>query len=132
MNKLVMVIDDSPTVRKIIEVSLRRAGFEVISYHDGIVALQAIVNQEIPRLPDLLILDIILPKLSGYEIARRLRSKPAWSQTTILMLSRRDSVVDRLKARLAGAQAYVTKPFTTQQVLEAVNTCLHLAEPVSC
>jgi len=127
MRKLVMVIDDSPTVRKILEVSLRRAELDVVSYADGIEALRAVTNRQIERLPDLVILDIDLPKMNGYEIARYLRTKPQWSRTVIVILSRHDSVINRLKARLAGTQAYVTKPFTTQAIVDVVTTTLNLS-----
>jgi twitching motility two-component system response regulator PilG len=127
MSKLVMVIDDSPTVRKILEVSLRREGIEVVSYADGIEALRAVTNRQIERLPDLVILDIDLPKMNGYEIARYLRTKPQWSRTVIVILSRHDSVIDRLKARLAGTQAYLTKPFTTQMIVNVVTSSLGLS-----
>ena len=126
MSKLVMVIDDSPTVRKIIEVSLGREGLDVISYPDGIEALRAITQRQLERIPDLVILDIDLPKMNGYEIARYLRAKPQWNKTVIVILSRHDGVIDRLKARLAGTQAYLTKPFTTQMIRDVVNTCLGL------
>ena len=129
MSKLVMVIDDSPTVRKILEVSLRREGLEVVSYPDGIEALRAVTERQIERLPDLVILDIDLPKMNGYEIARYLRNKSQWNQVVIVILTRHDGVIDRLKARLAGSQAYLTKPFTTQMIVDVVNTCLGLSEP---
>jgi twitching motility two-component system response regulator PilG len=131
MSKLVMVIDDSPTVRKIIEVSLRREGLEVVSFPDGIEALRAVTNHQMERVPDLVVLDIDLPKMNGYEIARYLRSKPQWSRTVIVILSRHDGVIDRLKARLAGTQAYLTKPFTTQMIVDVVNNNLGLSTPPS-
>ena len=131
MSKLVMVIDDSPTVRKIVEVSLRREGLEVVSFPDGIEALRAVTNHQMERVPDLLVLDIDLPKMNGYEIARYLRSKPQWSRTVIVILSRHDGVIDRLKARLAGTQAYLTKPFTTQMIVDVVNNNLGLSTPPS-
>jgi twitching motility two-component system response regulator PilG len=131
MSKLVMVIDDSPTVRKIIEVSLRREGLEVVSFPDGIEALRAVTNHQMERVPDLVVLDIDLPKMNGYEIARYLRSKPQWSRTVIVILSRHDGVIDRLKARLAGTQAYLTKPFTTQMIVDVVNNNLGLSAPPS-
>jgi twitching motility two-component system response regulator PilG len=131
MNKLVMVIDDSPTVRKIVEVSLRREGLDVVSFPDGIEALRAITNQQIDHVPDLVVLDIDLPKMNGYEIARYLRSKPQWSRTIIVILSRHDGMIDRLKARLAGTQAYLTKPFTTQMIVDVVNSNLGLSTPPS-
>ena len=123
-NKLVMVIDDSPTVRKIVEVSLRREGLDVVSFPDGIEALRAVTNRQLDRIPDLIVLDIDLPKMNGYEIARYLRSKPQWSRTVIVILSRHDGVIDRLKARLAGTQAYLTKPFTTQMIVDVVTKSL--------
>jgi twitching motility two-component system response regulator PilG len=131
MSKLVMVIDDSPTVRKIVEVSLRREGIEVVSFPDGIEALRAVTNHQMERVPDLVVLDIDLPKMNGYEIARYLRSKPQWSRTVIVILSRHDGVIDRLKARLAGTQAYLTKPFTTQMIVDVVNNNLGLSIPPS-
>jgi len=131
MNKLVMIIDDSPTVRKIVEVSLKREGFTVVAFSDGIEALRALTTRQLDRIPDLVFLDIDLPKMNGYEIARYLKSKPAWSNTVIVILSRHNGVVDRLKGRLAGAQTYLTKPFTTQTIVDVVNNCLHLTPPTS-
>jgi twitching motility two-component system response regulator PilG len=131
MSKLVMVIDDSPTVRKIVEVSLRREGLEVVSFPDGIEALRAVTSRQMERIPDLVVLDIDLPKMNGYEIARYLRSKPQWSRTVIVILSRHDGVIDRLKARLAGTQAYLTKPFTTQMIVDVVTSNLGLSTPSS-
>lgn len=131
MNKLVMIIDDSPTVRKIVEVSLKREGFTVVAFSDGIEALRALTSKQLDRIPDLIFLDIDLPKMNGYEIARYLKSKPAWSNTVIVILSRHNGVVDRLKGRLAGAQTYLTKPFTTQTIVDVVNNSLHLTPPTS-
>ncbi len=120
MSALVMVIDDSPVVRKIIEVTLRREGIEVVSYPDGVEALRAVTTRHLERLPDLLFLDLELPKMNGFEIARHLRSKPQWNRTVIVILSRYDGIVDRIKARLAGTQAYLTKPCTRQMLVEIV------------
>jgi twitching motility two-component system response regulator PilG len=124
MNKLVMIVDDSLTVRKIIETSLRREGFDSVSYADGIDALRAITEQRINRVPDLIILDIGLPKMDGYEFARRLRTKPQFNNTIIIMLTSRDGVIDRLKGRLAGAKDYITKPFRTQDVISVLHSHL--------
>ncbi len=135
MGKLVMIIDDSLTVRKIIETSLRREGFAFASYSDGIEALKALAEgrQAVPDLVildvglDLVILDVGLPKMDGYEIARRLKTKQYFSNTVIIMLSRRDGVIDRLKGRLAGAKDYLTKPFRTQDVISVIHS--HLGVP---
>jgi DNA-binding response OmpR family regulator len=123
MGKLVMIIDDSLTVRKIMETSLKREGFESVSYSDGIEALKAL-TQPGGRIPDLVILDIGLPKMNGYEIARRLRTKQQYNNTVIIMLTGRDGVLDRLKGRLAGAKDYITKPFRTQEVMSVVHSHL--------
>ena len=126
-SRLIMVIDDLPTVRKIVEVCLQREGFEVESYPDGIEALRTFTNDPQKRIPDLVVLDIDLPKMNGYEIARYLRSKPQWSQTVIVILSRHTGIIEQLKARLAGTQAYLTKPFTTEMIVEVVTSHLGLS-----
>ncbi len=126
MSKLVMIIDDSPTVRKIIETSLRREGFDSISYCDGIEALRALTNPQHP-IPDLVILDIGLPKMDGYEVARRLKTKQHFSNTVIVMLTSHSGVIDRLKGRLAGAKEYIIKPFKTQEVISVLHS--HLGVP---
>jgi twitching motility two-component system response regulator PilG len=126
MSKLVMVIDDSLPVRKIIETSLRREGFACVSYPDGIEALRALAEGRQP-VPDLVILDVGLPKMDGYEIARRFKTKPQFAHTIIIMLSGRDGVIDRLKGRLSGAKDYITKPFKTQEVISVIQS--HLGVP---
>ncbi|MEO6888995.1 MAG: response regulator [Ktedonobacteraceae bacterium] len=126
---LVMLIDDSVTVRTLVEVSLRRAGIAVVSYPDGIHGLEA-VSRQIHRVPDVLILDIGLPHLDGYTIARLLKIHPSWKHTAILMLSGRTSVLDRLKGRLAGADVYLTKPFRTQDLVGVIRDCLGIPSPL--
>ena len=124
MSKLVIVIDDSLTVRKVLEISLRRDGYETISYSDGFEALQAVTKGQLSRIPDLVILDIDLPKLDGYDLIRHLKAKPQWSKTVFVILSRRDSILDHLKARLAGAANYLTEPFTIQKIMDEVEAHL--------
>lgn len=128
MSKLVMVIDDSPTVRKVVETCLKREGFAVAAFADGIAALQSLTHPQ-ARIPDLVVLDIGLPKMDGYEIARRLKTKPQFSNTIIIMLSRRDGIIDRLKGRLAGAREYLIKPFKTQDFINVIES--YLGAPVS-
>jgi twitching motility two-component system response regulator PilG len=124
MNKLVMVIDDSATVRKIVETCLKREGFDVKSFPDGVEAMRWLTEPE-ARIPNLVILDIGLPKMDGYEVARRLKTKPQFSNTVIIMLSRRDGMIDKLKGRLAGAKDYLTKPFKTQDIIAVIESHLH-------
>jgi twitching motility two-component system response regulator PilG len=123
---LIIIIDDSPTVRKIVETCLGREGFEVQGFQDGMEALNWLAEPE-SRFPQLVILDIGLPNMDGYALARYFKSRPRFRETAIVMLTRRDGVVDRLKGRLAGAQAYLTKPFTTQQLISVVQAHLGLA-----
>ena len=119
MSKLVMVIDDSLTVRKILEVALRREGIDVVTYTGGIEALRMIKAQ--PHLtPAVVFLDICMPQMDGYTVLRLLRASPRFDATLIVMLSQRNGVMDRLKGRLAGATVYMTKPFRTQDILSVV------------
>jgi twitching motility two-component system response regulator PilG len=128
MSKLVMVIDDSTTVRKIVETCLGREGFEVKSFADGVEAMRWFTTPQ-ARIPDLVILDIGLPRMDGYDVARHFKAKPQFSNTVIVMLSRRDGVIDRLKGRLAGAKDYLTKPFKTQDLVAIIEA--HLGVPTS-
>jgi len=123
MSKLVMVIDDSATVCKIIETCLRREGFEVKTFNDGVEAVRWLTEPQSP-IPDLVLLDIELPKMDGYEVARRLKTKQRFHDTVIVMLSRRDGVIDRLKGRLVGAKDYISKPFKTQDIIAITQTYL--------
>jgi twitching motility two-component system response regulator PilG len=123
MSKLILVIDDSATVRKIIETCLGREGFEVKGFGDGVEAVKWLTEPQSP-VPDLVLLDIELPKMDGYEVARRLKTKPRFHNTVIVMLSRRDGVIDRLKGRLAGARDYITKPFKTQDIIAVTQSYL--------
>jgi DNA-binding response OmpR family regulator len=127
MSKLVMVIDDSPTVRKIVETCLRREGFTVVAFADGVEAMQSLTQPQ-ARIPDLVVLDVGLPKMDGYEVARRLKTKPQFNKTIIIMLSRRDGLIDRLKGRLAGAKEYLIKPFKTQDFVAVIES--YLGAPV--
>lgn len=127
----IMVIDDSSVVRKILAIGLGRAGFEVECYEDGVEALCSLQNPERQELPDLVILDIVLPKMDGYEIAVLLKSRPELSRIVIVMLSRKDGILDRLKGRLAGASAYIMKPFRMSEVVQVVSELLQTTGLVS-
>ena len=115
MSQLIMLADDSPTIRKIVEIVLCREGYEVIAVPDGVEALRYLLAPQ-ARLPDLILLDIEMPRLNGYQVALSLRKRPPLAHIPLVMLSRRAGVVDRLKGRLAGAHVYLTKPFTQQQL----------------
>ncbi len=123
MSQFVMVIDDSLVVRKILETCLRRAGYEVKSFQDGMEALHWLATPE-ARLPALALVDLGLPKIDGYDLIRLLKARPAFAQTVFVIVSQRDGMLDRLKGRLVGAQAYLTKPFKTQDIVAMVQAYL--------
>ena len=123
MSKLVMIIDDSATVRKIVEVSLRREGIPSISYANGIEAIRALSERK-HLVPDLVFLDIALPRMDGYKIAQYLKSHHQYDNTVIVMLSGHNGILDRLKGRLSGARDHLTKPFKTEDILSVVHEYL--------
>jgi len=128
MKKYILVIDDSPTICTIIEHSLCQAGYGVISFHDG---EQAIAWQgacrEAP--PDLVLLDLCLPARDGFAVLRDLRALPNCRQTPIGIISRRDGLLDKLKAKLLGATLFLPKPFTLEELVETVHAYLGSATP---
>lgn len=128
MSKLIFVIDDSQTVRKIVGITLSRVGFQVLGFTDGVEAMRWLAGP-VGRVPDLIILDIGLPKIDGYEVARRLKEKPQFRDTVIIMLTRRDGLLDRLKGRLAGASDYMIKPFKGGELIGLVER--RLGTPVT-
>jgi len=111
----ILIIDDSPLTRKIVEVALQREGYHGVSFPDGLAAIRWLLQETAP-IPALIFLDIRLPKLNGYQVARYLKGKPRFAAVPIVMLTRLDGVVDRVRARLSGASHYVTKPFTVEMI----------------
>jgi twitching motility two-component system response regulator PilG len=124
MSNLVMIVDDSLTVRKILEVSLKRAGVDVVTCNDGMAALETLTSGTLTRLPDVIILDVMMPKLNGFALARLLRSKSYLRNIPIVMLTSRDGMLSQVRGRIAGATEYLTKPFKTQEVIEVVSRFL--------
>src|SRR5262245_779916 len=94
--KRILVIDDSPTVRKIFETCLKRAGYQVRSFPDGVGAIRWLTTRE-ASIPDLILLDIVLPRMDGYEVARYFKARPQFSQMIIVMVTRRNGMLDKLK-----------------------------------
>ena len=120
----VLVVDDSETIRRSAEIFLRLTGFEVILASDGFDALSKICDFN----PDLILVDIMMPKLDGYQMCQIVREHPAYAKTPVIMLSSKDGVFDRARGRIAGSDQYLTKPFTRDGLLNAVNAQL---QPVS-
>jgi DNA-binding response OmpR family regulator len=125
MGTLVLVIDDSLVVRKILETCLSRAGYDVRSFPGSVELFRWLATPE-AQIPALVFVDLCLPIIDGYDIIRRLKAKPAFARTVFVMISQRDGVLDRLKGRLAGAKVYLTKPFKTQDLLAVVQSSIGL------
>ena len=125
--RTIVIVDDSPTIRKLVCVVLGRAGFAVIGCEDGVELLRWLHQAE-TRVPDLILLDIGLPKMDGYQVARALKLHARACHCPIAIISRRNGLLDRLKARLVGASSYLVKPFTTQQLLALVRERLSALE----
>lgn len=116
MGKRVLVIEDEPNITEAINFFLSRDGWEVFTHCNGHDAMEAVAR----RAPNLLILDVMLPGKSGYEILRELRAKADWKHLPVLILTARGQAKDREMARAAGASRFMTKPFSNADILEAV------------
>jgi twitching motility two-component system response regulator PilG len=112
----VLVIDESNTIRRSAEMFLRQAGFDVILAEDGFDAL-AKINDHQPRV---IFVDIMMPRLDGYQTCALIKQNPQLKSTPVIMLSSKDGVFDRARGRLAGSDRYLTKPFTKEGLVQAV------------
>jgi len=113
----VLVIDDSNTIRRSAEIFLRQAGFDVILAEDGFDALAKISDHH----PRVIFVDIMMPRLDGYQTCALIKQHPRLKSTPVIMLSSKDGVFDRARGRLAGSDRYLTKPFTKEALIDAVN-----------
>ncbi len=114
----VLVADDSNTIRRSAEIFLRKAGCEVVYGEDGFDALAKIPEFK----PDLIFVDVMMPKLDGYQVCAVVKQHPRFKATPVIMLTSKDNVFDRARAKLLGADEYLTKPFTRDTLLNAVAT----------
>jgi twitching motility two-component system response regulator PilG len=117
---VVLVVDDSPTVRAIVQRTLQREHLQVVTAADGLSALTAGADTS----PDLVLLDVMLPRMDGYQICHLLRQHREFRDTPILLLSGKDGVFDRLHGRVAGATAYISKPFDPAELVSLVKRYL--------
>lgn len=119
----VMVIDDSNTIRRSAEIFLKAAGCEVILAEDGFDALAKISNEH----PDVIFVDIMMPKLDGYQTCSLIKRNARYKATPVIMLSSKDGLFDRARGRMVGSDQYLTKPFTKDTLTEAVQTYAAIA-----
>ena len=114
----VMVIDDSNTIRKSAEIFLKPFGCQVILAEDGFEAMAKIVENQ----PDIIFVDITMPRLDGYQTCRLIKNNPIYQSTPVVMLSSKDGLFDKARGRMAGSNDYLTKPFTAEGLLSIIRT----------
>ncbi|MDN3545805.1 response regulator [Kinneretia asaccharophila] len=112
----VLVIDDSNTIRRSAEIFLKQAGHEVVLAEDGFDALAKLSDYR----PDLVFCDILMPRLDGYQTCAIIKRNPNFAAVPVIMLSSKDGLFDKARGRMVGSQDYLTKPFTKDQLLQAV------------
>ncbi len=117
---MVLVVDDSPTVRKIVQLTLQRERIEVVTASDGLSALAAVADTQ----PDLILLDIMLPRMDGYNICQVVRKSMQYRDLPIIMLSGKDGLFDKMRGKLAGSTEYITKPFDSSELVQTVKRYL--------
>jgi twitching motility two-component system response regulator PilG len=116
----VMIVDDSVTIRRTAESLLKREGYTVITAEDGFQALSKVVDEH----PDIIFLDIMMPRLDGYQICSIIKNNSLFKNTPVIMLSSKDGIFDKVRGKLVGSEKYVTKPFTKEDLVEAINQCV--------
>ncbi|MDA7686963.1 response regulator [Pseudomonadales bacterium] len=113
-----MIVDDSKTIRRTAETLLQREGFSVVTAEDGFEALAKIAALK----PDIIFVDIMMPRLDGYQTCALIKNNPEFKNTPVIMLSSKDGLFDKAKGRIVGSDQYVTKPFSKVEILEAVQS----------
>ncbi len=116
LNVKVMVIDDSKTIRRSAETLLKKVGCDVVTAIDGFEALAKITMHK----PDIIFVDIMMPRLDGYQTCALIKNNPAFKATPVIMLSSKDSIFDRARGRIVGSQEYLTKPFSREDLVQAI------------
>ena len=114
----VMVIDDSKTIRRTAENLLKKQGCDVVTATDGFEALAKIAEHK----PDIIFVDIMMPRLDGYQTCALIKHNRAFKETPVIMLSSKDSIFDKARGRIVGSEQYLTKPFTKDDLLGAIRS----------
>ncbi|MFT3757150.1 MAG: response regulator [Pseudoxanthomonas sp.] len=114
----VMVIDDSRTIRRTAETLLKREGCEVVTATDGFEALAKIADHK----PQIIFVDIMMPRLDGYQTCALIKNNQVFKSTPVIMLSSKDGLFDKARGRIVGSEQYLTKPFTREELLDAIRT----------
>ena len=114
----VMVIDDSKTIRRTAETLLKREGYDVVTATDGYEALAKIADHQ----PQIIFVDIMMPRLDGYQTCALIKNHQMFKTTPVIMLSSKDGLFDKARGRIVGSEQYLTKPFTREELLSAIRT----------
>ena len=114
----VMVIDDSKTIRRTAETLLRKEGCDVATAVDGFEALAKISDLQ----PQIIFVDIMMPRLDGYQTCALIKNNQHYKSTPVIMLSSKDGLFDKARGRIVGSQQYLTKPFTREELLSAIRS----------
>lgn len=112
----VMVVDDSKTIRRTAETLLKKAGHDVVTATDGFEALSKIADSR----PNIIFIDIMMPRLDGYQTCALIKNNAEFRDTPVIMLSSKDGLFDRARGRIVGSDQYLTKPFTKEELLSAI------------
>jgi DNA-binding response OmpR family regulator len=120
MARRILVVEDEPNIVDSLSFLMKKAGFDVLVARDGDAAIRMMECKP----ADLLLLDIMLPRRDGFDVCRQIRANPEWRGVKIIMLTARGRDLDRRKGMKLGADAYITKPFSTRQILAQVNDLL--------
>jgi twitching motility two-component system response regulator PilG len=118
--KSILVVDDSPTVRKLIAGKLEKCGHDVVCANDGIEAMEQLEH----FVPDLVLLDIAMPRMDGYQVCKTIRNKNSTKDVPVVMISGKDGFFDKVRGRMAGTTGYITKPFGPETLMKAVEMYL--------
>lgn len=124
MPERILIVDDEPSIVVPLEFLMRREGWDVEVVTDGVAALEAVAREA----PALVILDVMLPRMSGFEVCERLRADPRWRGVRILMLTAKGREAEVARGMALGADAYVTKPFSTKDLVAQVRRLLGVAQ----
>ncbi len=117
----ILVVDDSKTIRRTAETLLSKEGCQVFTAIDGFDALSKIADHQ----PDLIFVDIMMPRLDGYETCSLIKHNKVFKETPVIMLSSKDGLFDRARGRIVGSEQYLTKPFTKDELLGAISNQIH-------
>jgi DNA-binding response OmpR family regulator len=120
MGKKILIADDEPNIVVSLEFLMKQRGYDVLVVNDGEAALNAVREFG----PDLILLDVMMPRLNGYDVCQKIRENPAWQGIRIIMLSAKGRDVEVNKGMAVGADAYVTKPFSTKDLIAKVREML--------